>query len=59
MRLPISLIAIISSLLSFALAKSSTGDRVLVVLEKQINKDDYSKFWASLECGSEQTRVVL
>ncbi|WVF66102.1 hypothetical protein IAT40_000841 [Kwoniella sp. CBS 6097] len=30
-------------------ARSSTGDRVLVVLEPSIKKDDYSKFWASLQ----------
>lgn len=51
MRLPISLIAAVSALLSatLGLARSSTGDRVLVILEKGISRDDYSKFWQSLE----------
>jgi len=37
------------TLLSSVLARSSTGDRVLVVLEPSINRDDYSKFWESLK----------
>ena len=37
--------------LSSAVARSSTGDRVLVVLESQVKQDDYSKFWASLKGG--------
>lgn len=51
MRLPLSFVAFVASMLSLALAKSSTGDRVLVVLETGIQKDAYSKFWSSLECG--------
>lgn len=32
-----------------AVARSATGDRVLVVLDSEVAKGDYSKFWASLE----------
>ncbi|EIW68966.1 oligosaccharyltransferase complex subunit beta [Tremella mesenterica] len=35
-------------LLGDVLARSATGDRVLVVLEPHSDKGDYSKFWASL-----------
>ncbi|KAI9632901.1 putative dolichyl-diphosphooligosaccharide--protein glycosyltransferase 48 kDa subunit precursor [Dioszegia hungarica] len=49
MRLPIPTLALIASILSVVTAKSSTGDRVLVVLESGIEKGDYSKFWKSLE----------
>lgn len=52
MRLPIPTLALIASILSVVTAKSSTGDRVLVVLESGIEKGDYSKFWKSLEGGS-------
>ncbi|WVQ93730.1 hypothetical protein IAU59_000807 [Kwoniella sp. CBS 9459] len=38
----------LAALLSVS-ARSSTGDRVLVVLESSVKKDDYSKFWASLQ----------
>ncbi|OCF36217.1 oligosaccharyltransferase complex subunit beta [Kwoniella heveanensis BCC8398] len=38
----------LATLLSVS-ARSSTGDRVLVVLEPSVKKDDYSKFWASLQ----------
>lgn len=30
-------------------ARSATGDRVLVVLESAVTKDDYSQFWNSLQ----------
>ncbi|CDZ97114.1 Oligosaccharyltransferase, beta subunit [Phaffia rhodozyma] len=37
-------------------AASSTGNRILVALEKQVSQNDYSKFWASLrERGYELT----
>ncbi|WRT63892.1 uncharacterized protein IL334_000818 [Kwoniella shivajii] len=37
------------SLLGLISARSSTGDKVLVVLEPSVQKDDYSKFWKSLK----------
>ncbi|WVR03633.1 hypothetical protein IAU60_000627 [Kwoniella sp. DSM 27419] len=43
------LLAPILGLVSLVAARSSTGDKVLVVLEPSIAKQDYSKFWASLE----------
>jgi hypothetical protein len=36
------------ALCSSALARSSTGDRVLVVVEPQVERSSYSKFWDSL-----------
>ena len=47
MRILLALATIAAPLL--ALARSSTGDKVLVILDKDIAKDEYSKFWASLE----------
>ena len=41
---------LVLGLASTALARSATGDRVLVVLEPQAEKAAYSKLWASLEC---------
>lgn len=38
-------------------ASSSTGPRVLVALEKNLNRDDYSHFWQSLQ--GEQDRIQL
>lgn len=45
------------SLLFFALlgavqALSSTGSRLLVVIEELAEKEKYSKFWTDLECES-------
>ena len=40
------------------MARSATGDRVLVVLEKQVVKEDYSKFWASLQGESSSLQYV-
>ncbi|WWD16332.1 hypothetical protein CI109_100758 [Kwoniella shandongensis] len=37
------------ALLGLVSARSATGDRVLVVLESAVSKDDYSKFWGSLK----------
>ncbi|ODO07875.1 hypothetical protein I350_03456 [Cryptococcus amylolentus CBS 6273] len=48
MRLTASLLPLLS-LAALAAAKSATGDRVLVVLESAVARDDYSQFWASLE----------
>ncbi|WVQ75896.1 hypothetical protein IAR50_005531 [Cryptococcus sp. DSM 104548] len=48
MRLTASLLSLLS-FAALASAKSATGDRVLVVLESAVARDDYSKFWASLE----------
>ena len=33
----------------YAEARSATGDKVLVVLESTVMKDDYSEFWTSLK----------
>ncbi|ORX35326.1 putative dolichyl-diphosphooligosaccharide--protein glycosyltransferase 48 kDa subunit precursor [Kockovaella imperatae] len=43
-----ALFTLVSSLSSVN-ARSATGDRVLVVLEPKVVKEDYSKFWSSLE----------
>ncbi|ORY22691.1 dolichyl-diphosphooligosaccharide--protein glycosyltransferase 48 kda subunit precursor [Naematelia encephala] len=48
MRYPACLIAMALTLLGCAAARSATGDRVLVVLEPQVVKDEYSRFWSSL-----------
>jgi hypothetical protein len=49
MRLSLAALLPLLSLVGFSGARSSTGDRVLVVLEPQIAEADYSKFWASLK----------
>ncbi|WWC66748.1 uncharacterized protein I206_100653 [Kwoniella pini CBS 10737] len=49
MRVTSLLLAPILTLIGLVQARSSTGDRVLVVLESSIKKDDYSKFWKSLQ----------
>jgi len=49
MIFPRSIILGVLALAAQAIAKSSTGDKVLVVLESGIAKSDYSSFWASLE----------
>lgn len=36
------------ALCSSAFARSSTGDRVLVIVEPQVERGSYSKFWDSL-----------
>jgi hypothetical protein len=46
---PRSILIGLFGLAASALARSSTGDRVLVVLESGIAKSDYSSFWSSLE----------
>jgi oligosaccharyltransferase complex subunit beta len=51
MLFPRSIILGVLSLAAQVIAKSSTGDKVLVVLESGIEKSDYSSFWASLEGG--------
>lgn len=43
-----ALLAPFLALLGLVNARSSTGDRVLVVLESSIDKEEYSKFWSSL-----------
>jgi len=46
---------LVSALISFlalagnALARSSTGDSVLVVLDPSLKREDYSKFFGGLE----------
>lgn len=37
------------ALFGLVFARSATGDRVLVVLESAVTKDDYSQFWDSLQ----------
>jgi oligosaccharyltransferase complex subunit beta len=49
MRLALSAVLSLLGLAGLSAARSSTGDRVLVILEPQLAKDDYSKFWASLK----------
>jgi len=49
MLFPRSIIIGVLGLAAQALGRSSTGDKVLVVLESGITKSDYSSFWASLE----------
>jgi hypothetical protein len=43
-----SLLALLATPLA-VLAASSSGSRILVALEKSVDKDAYSAFWASLE----------
>ncbi|WWC85977.1 uncharacterized protein L201_000848 [Kwoniella dendrophila CBS 6074] len=43
------LLAPILSLIALVTARSSTGDRVLVVLDSNVKKNEYSQFWESLE----------
>ena len=50
MRLLPSLCLLAASLLHLVTAKSAVGDRLLVVLEDESQKDLYLKFWADLEC---------
>lgn len=40
---------VLLGLLGSVLAKSASGDRVLVVLEESTDKALYSQFWADLE----------
>ncbi|WWC58336.1 uncharacterized protein I303_100876 [Kwoniella dejecticola CBS 10117] len=49
MRVPSLLLGPLLALIGLVQARSSTGDRVLVVLETSVKKDDYSKFWKSLQ----------
>lgn len=49
----------IASLTAAAVARSVTGDRVLVVLDSDIQKGEYSKLWSSLECKSRLDAVHL
>jgi oligosaccharyltransferase complex subunit beta len=43
----LSLLALVSS--AVVEARSSTGQRVLVVIEHALNRAEYSKFWDSLQ----------
>lgn len=47
---PRSLLLGAACFIAGCLARSSTGDRVLVVLDSDIQKSDYTQFWSSLEC---------
>jgi len=38
------------ALVGFVSALSSSGSRLLVVLEETTDKDKYSQFWGDLEC---------
>ncbi|KAG8911485.1 oligosaccharyl transferase glycoprotein complex, beta subunit [Tulasnella sp. 418] len=44
-----SVVTLLASLAARVVARSSTGDSVLVVLEKGLNKEDYSIFFGNLE----------
>jgi hypothetical protein len=46
---PSSILIGLAGLATQAFARSSMGDKVLVVLESGIAKNDYSSFWSSLE----------
>ena len=43
------------ALLGVVQALSSSGDRLLVVLEELAEKDKYSEFWEDLQCGQLQS----
>jgi len=43
----LSLLALVSTVV--VEARSSTGQRVLVVIEHALNRAEYSKFWDSLQ----------
>ncbi len=58
MRLFSSLCILFLSLLQIVSAKSSVGDRLLVVLEDEAQKGLYSKFWADLECMLARTALT-
>ncbi len=45
-----SLLCFLLVLLGLVSAKSAVGDRILVVLEDDGEKNLYSQFWADLEC---------
>lgn len=49
MRGLIALAVQLAVLAAVALSKSSTGNSVLVVLEKELSRDDFSAFFGSLE----------
>ena len=49
MRLSGLLLAPLLALLSTVTGRSATGDRVLVVLEPSVVRDEYSRFWGSLK----------
>lgn len=50
MRSPLLLLAVlVISCLSGTLAKSVTGNRILVLLDNLAEKENYSRFWRSLE----------
>lgn len=49
MRAPSMLLMPFVALFGLVSARSATGDRVLVVLESAVIKDDYSQFWDSLK----------
>ena len=59
MRSPLFILSATLALIHSALGRSSTGDRVLVVLESQVNQDDYSKFFASLKGASDVNAHVV
>jgi len=43
------------ALLGVVQALSSSGNRLLVVLEELAEKDKYSEFWKDLQCGQLQS----
>lgn len=45
----LSLLVLFATLFGSLLAKSSTGDSVLVLLDSKLDKDDFSLFFGSLE----------
>jgi oligosaccharyltransferase complex subunit beta len=49
MRSPLPFLASIVAFFGSAIARSATGDRVLVILEPSVARDEYSKFWGSLK----------
>lgn len=47
-----SFVGLVASLTSLVDAKSAAGQRVLVVVEHEVNRLEYSRFWDSLKSES-------
>lgn len=58
MRLFSSIPVVLLGLLGSAVAKSASGDRLLVVLEESTDKALYSQLWADLE-GKQEIQIYV
>lgn len=58
MRLLRTVLFLVAGLVSTTLARSATGDQVLVVLEDAAEKQLYSQFWSDLECMLRRLEVA-